>query len=839
MKGNVSRGGGFRGVLNYLLVEEGMSNQPRPGASLIGGNLDGHNPRTLANEFGASRGLRPDCVRPVWHTSLSLPAGEHLTDTQWQEAAEKLLAKVGMDPAKHQFTLIKHTDAEHEHAHLVASRIGLDAELWHGKWEARAVHDATQEIEKEMGLTLTPGRKTAEQDYREAQDQKGPQVKISQKERKMWEGKGVEVPPKVELACAIESAIQEGNGTVDDLQRRLALQNITTHVNQAKTGRISGISFEMERGGETCRYKASQVHKAYSWKNLSQRLEQKYEVEHGQNRGNEAERDAGAEGEAGTDQRASARDFELAAELTRAAAGGGGQNIPGSEFERASAEPFSATERNFGDSEAEHRRGVESHQNRSREAVLEQQSQSATDDQASSKRSEEDQRFAGENTDASSKLEHGSNESEYKSYELKHEGDKVKHGGGKVRKSELQNDDTKRSNSISRDSAVDRNNVDWNKLLEQKSQRKSRDTGARKGFKGVASNVSREPEQNKTVDRELVAGTKSIDPAPYFKSRGYEVKKDGQNHLSIRMDGVEHYRSSFKEGKWLHCHNTGEGIGDNIALVREMEGCGFAEAVYSLHGSPEPSIHRPRSVACEKRESKKPRLPRQTIEARQEGRAYLQQRGISQDTIKHAEQSGFLYHVGGGPTFVGRDEQNEARCVTKRLIEPQYNQESGKWVTKRDLVGTDKTYPPILAGNNDVWVVEGGADALAVRDLHERHGMEPPTVLVSGGADVLKCFNSEYVQSLLKDADKVVVAYDNEKDPQTQAEKDRAHEKQADKIREFNGEVYKFQPDQKYKDMAEWNKAEQKRSLYDKEAQQAAKEERQEREMDRGPKMGM
>ena len=58
----------------------------------------------------------------------------------------------------------------------------------------------------------------------------------------------------------------------------------------------------------------------------------------------------------------------------------------------------------------------------------------------------------------------------------------------------------------------------------------------------------------------------------------------------------------------------------------------------------------------------------QTRADRQAGRVYLQGRGLSADTLDHAERTGFLRYARGGVLFVGRDGQGAARNVSQRLI---------------------------------------------------------------------------------------------------------------------------------------------------------------------------
>jgi len=131
--------------------------------------------------------------------------------------------------------------------------------------------------------------------------------------------------------------------------------------------------------------------------------------------------------------------------------------------------------------------------------------------------------------------------------------------------------------------------------------------------------------------------------------------------------------------------------------------------------------------------------------------------------------------------FVGRDGRGAARNVSKRLIAPGPDEKP-----KRDLAGSDKVYPPLLPGNpRVVWIVEGGIDALAARDLAQRRGKVPPTVLVSGGATV-RCFlDHPTVQTRLLQADAVVVVRDNETTAKKQAETDSAHDLQIAAFRNY------------------------------------------------------
>ena len=128
MKGmhKISRGTGFRGVSNYCFKD--------PNARLLaGGNMSGTNPRELAAEFSISRKVR-DVKKPVWHTSLRLPAGERLDDETWNSIAQEYMREMGFSE-DHQFCVIQHDDPAGQHIHIVASRVALTGHLFYGRDE--------------------------------------------------------------------------------------------------------------------------------------------------------------------------------------------------------------------------------------------------------------------------------------------------------------------------------------------------------------------------------------------------------------------------------------------------------------------------------------------------------------------------------------------------------------------------------------------------------------------------------------------------------------------------------------------------------------------------------
>ena len=82
MIANQVKGRGFGGTLAYVLGKDG--------AERIGGNMLGENAQELTAEFSESRKLKPNVSRAVYHTSLSLPAGERLSQRQVERGGRSL-----------------------------------------------------------------------------------------------------------------------------------------------------------------------------------------------------------------------------------------------------------------------------------------------------------------------------------------------------------------------------------------------------------------------------------------------------------------------------------------------------------------------------------------------------------------------------------------------------------------------------------------------------------------------------------------------------------------------------------------------------------------------------
>ena len=268
MKGmqKIKRGTGFRGLLEYSVDHDD--------GHIIGGNMAGTTPREISREFGTARRMRPDIDKPVWHNSLRLPAGEHLSDEKWNEVAKGYMHGMGFLDA-HQFALIKHDSREGEHIHIIANRVSLNGDVYLGKNENLKSTKLISDLEQKHGLHVTVG---AELDHKTDL----PSTKTDKRKPKRGEvEKAVRTlvkPARMAIQDAIDNVMENADcRTLEDLTNRLAEQRITVRP-FISDGEIKGLSFTSnDKAGNEVGFSGSQLGEQYKYKNLINRMENKNE----------------------------------------------------------------------------------------------------------------------------------------------------------------------------------------------------------------------------------------------------------------------------------------------------------------------------------------------------------------------------------------------------------------------------------------------------------------------------------------------------------------------------------------------------------------------------------
>jgi hypothetical protein len=218
--GKQIKGRSFSKLLKYLFGKDG--------AILIGSNMEGLTPCELAAEFRFSQQLNPRVSRVVYHASLSLPHGEYLEDDTWHEIAQKYLRAMGFDMS--QYAVVRHTDRDHDHAHIVASRVRLDGTTVSDSWDYRRSEATIRQLEQEYGLRSLHSSQT--------KDSRSPATG----EQRLLARTGEE-SIRVQLQRSLDQVTQTPL-TMPQLIKQLQQKGISVRISYCSTGEAKGISYE-------------------------------------------------------------------------------------------------------------------------------------------------------------------------------------------------------------------------------------------------------------------------------------------------------------------------------------------------------------------------------------------------------------------------------------------------------------------------------------------------------------------------------------------------------------------------------------------------------------------
>jgi len=219
--GKQIKGRSFSKLLNYLFGKDG--------ASLIGSNMEGFTPRELAAEFRFSQQLNPRVNRVVYHASLSLPHTEYLENDTWHEIAKKYLQAMSFD--MNQYAVVRHSDRDHDHAHIVASRVRLDGTTVPDSWDYRRSEATIRQLEQEYRLQSLHSS--------QAKDSRSPTTG----EKRLLARTGEE-SVRMQLQRSLDQATQSSL-TMPQLIEQLQQKGVSVRVSNHNTGEIKGISYEL------------------------------------------------------------------------------------------------------------------------------------------------------------------------------------------------------------------------------------------------------------------------------------------------------------------------------------------------------------------------------------------------------------------------------------------------------------------------------------------------------------------------------------------------------------------------------------------------------------------
>lgn len=141
----------FKGCVNYLhnKVQKGK------GEMLYSKDLTDDNMKYAIKEMVDQAKTYEDprfTGRSVWHTSVSFSKEDRVDDELMKKIAKEYLEKNSLD--KSQCLVIKHTDTEHQHFHIVANRINSESKLVSDKFTKTKDFEFAREMERKYNLEV-------------------------------------------------------------------------------------------------------------------------------------------------------------------------------------------------------------------------------------------------------------------------------------------------------------------------------------------------------------------------------------------------------------------------------------------------------------------------------------------------------------------------------------------------------------------------------------------------------------------------------------------------------------------------------------------------------------
>lgn len=242
MIAKIVTGKSFGGAVRYLLEKSGHARM------LDSDGIDTRSIKDMIGSFNFQRKARPEKAQVVGHISLSFHKNDapRLTDEFMTELAHEYMERMGITDT--QYMIVRHTDTNHPHLHILYNRVKYDAKLVRSHNERIRSVAVCKAMKQKHGLTFSEGKEN---------------VKVEK----------LHDPDKVKYAIyeAVKTAL-EGCTSFMELAERLMGKGVTaTFVYRGGDPQkeIQGMIFTMQ--GRTL--KASQVDRKFSYANLCKTIE--------------------------------------------------------------------------------------------------------------------------------------------------------------------------------------------------------------------------------------------------------------------------------------------------------------------------------------------------------------------------------------------------------------------------------------------------------------------------------------------------------------------------------------------------------------------------------------
>ena len=240
MIAKIVQGSGFRGAVKYVLEKKD--------ARLLHGKgvlLKDH--ASIIQNFITQSKMKPNISKPVAHISLNFSAQDknRLTDQSMITIAQDYLKK--MEYENTQYIIVRHSDTEHPHLHLIINRINNEGNRISDKKEKLRNTKICMELTRKHGLYIASGKENVKKHRLREPDK-----------------------TKYEIYQTLQSAIPKSRSWLD-LESELWKSGISIELKKnGSTDKIQGVRF----GKNEYEFNGSKIDRAFSYSKINFRLQQ-------------------------------------------------------------------------------------------------------------------------------------------------------------------------------------------------------------------------------------------------------------------------------------------------------------------------------------------------------------------------------------------------------------------------------------------------------------------------------------------------------------------------------------------------------------------------------------
>lgn len=242
MIAKIVTGKSFGGAVRYLLEKNGQARM------IDSDGVELSDIRSLIDSFNFQRKARPEKTEVVGHISLSFHKDDtpRLTDGFMAGLAREYMQRMGITDT--QYIVVRHTDTEHPHLHILYNRVKYDTKLVRSHNERIRSVAVCKAMKQKYGLTFSKGKEN---------------VKIER----------LHNPDKLKYRIyeAVKTTLK-GCTSFTELVEQLNREGVTAtfiHRGGDPQKEVQGMTFTMQ--GQTL--KASQVDRKFSYANLCKTIE--------------------------------------------------------------------------------------------------------------------------------------------------------------------------------------------------------------------------------------------------------------------------------------------------------------------------------------------------------------------------------------------------------------------------------------------------------------------------------------------------------------------------------------------------------------------------------------